>query len=801
MLSPQLRQKVFNLWTMFWASGMTNPLTAIEQITYLLFLRQLETLDAQRTASDKPSIYGVRPGCKLEHPGNPAECLGHDFCRWSYIKQDPTYDLFSQYVFPWLRELDTTLAQLGNGDGSELSNVGQGIMDDAYFQFPREKVAGLQRAIKTIDELFPQMDLQGGDLMGDIFEYLLNEIKTAGKNGQFRTPRHIIRFMVELLDPQPGERVIDPAAGTGGFLFTTVQHLLKKVTPSEELRLEADGKPHRLVRGDPSVEAYLKGEYFTGYDNDRTMVRIGWMNLILHGIEKPHIERRDSLGQSLLESGAYQVALANPPFTGSVDELDLHPTRFPPDPRRSGSLITTKSELLFVWLMLDLLEPGGRAAVIVPEGVLFGSTTAHKELRRQLLFEHDLRAVISLPAGAFQPYAGVKTSILVFHKVGEKPEPGKDPRTRQVWFYEVQADGYTLDARRNPQLEPNDLWDALEKYDLEGISVIDSLDYYRPDLFTERWRVVDNDTVQVFPDLSDKQGRVWGIHELFQELPADPQVAEAQVTEAQAPAIEDLYRRYVLVKLTEKDRATLAPLDATQAQEIADQASRNLRRLVNEITHQMLDTEFEQYGLKAFKPLPEQAEAKVQTELDDLLAHVEQIAKQSVEGKGEEAEIEADEDLHARVKGIVREFAKLDGFDIRLRTPGIQRHENALEESRSWAAPVRVYARDDEWQSEDGKVHGTHDENDQVRPTHIEHLKQQGVFDENGMIKSEHLVILEPDCIEANDLNLSAGRYKPFVLSVKKYDPPADILRAVHQLESDLIAGIDGLLRMVEGAE
>ena len=203
MLSPQLRQKVFNLWSMFWASGMANPLTAIEQITYLLFLKQLEALDAQRAADGKPSIYGMRPDCGLDHPGDPAECPGHDFCRWSEIKKKPTHELFSQYVFPWLRKLDDTFALLGNGDESDLSNMGQGIMEDAYFQFPREKAATLERAIKTIDELFPQMDLRGKDLMGDIFEYLLDEIRISGKNGQFRTPRHIIRFMVELLDPQP----------------------------------------------------------------------------------------------------------------------------------------------------------------------------------------------------------------------------------------------------------------------------------------------------------------------------------------------------------------------------------------------------------------------------------------------------------------------------------------------------------------------------------------------------------------------------------------------------------------------
>jgi type I restriction enzyme M protein len=341
MLSPQLRKKVFNLWTMFWSSGMTNPLVAIEQITYLLFLKQLEALDAQRTLGDKPSLYGVRPNCKLPHPDNPAECTGHDFCRWSHITKDPTHELFSQYVFPWLRELDTIFAEFSNGGNGEIASpVGQGIMTDAYFQFPRDKVATLESAIKTIDALFPETNWQLNDLMGNIFEYLLSEIRTSGKNGQFRTPRHIIRFMVELLDPQPGERLIDPASGTGGFLFSTIQHLRKQVTPSDELRLEADGTPHRLRRGDAAVEPYLSGEYFTGYDNDRTMVRIGWMNLILHGVGNPFIVRLDSLGKSFpdYESGKYQLVLANPPFTGHVDKGDLHKTRFPrKSPNSKGS--------------------------------------------------------------------------------------------------------------------------------------------------------------------------------------------------------------------------------------------------------------------------------------------------------------------------------------------------------------------------------------------------------------------------------------------------------------------------------
>jgi len=776
MLSPQLRQKVFNLWTMFWTSGMTNPMTAIEQITYLLFLKQLEAFDSQRVSSGKPSIYAA-----------------HEFCRWFHIRKNPTHELFTQKVFPWLRQLDEILS---NGGNNNLFRMGQGIMDDAYFQFPREKARTLEKAIKIIDELFPQMNLQGSDLMGDIFEYLLSEIKTSGKNGQFRTPRHIIRFMVELLKPQPGERVIDPAAGTGGFLFTTIQYLLKEVTPLQVLKLEADGTPHRLVRNEPNVEPYLTGEYFTGCDNDRTMVRIGWMNLILHGIENPRIERRDTLGQSLPseESNAYDLVFANPPFTGSVDKDDLHKSRFPRDPRRSDGPITTKSELLFVWLMLDLLKPGGRAAVIVPEGVLFGSTVAHKELRRQLLFEHNLQAVISLPAGAFQPYSGVKTSILVFQKAEEEPQLRETPYTNQVWFYEVQADGYKLDAKRRPQPENNDLWDAQEKYSAQ---IAESQDYYKPTLFTERWRIVDDETVELFPELADERGDVWDINKLF-ELPAAPQAATEQVINSQTPEIEDFYRDYLLTKLREAASSNLLPPDAVQAQKIVSQTLQDLNQLFKDVTSQMLDTQFDQHGRKAFEPVLEQMGKMVQEELDNLLKQVQQTPEPE---KKTDEEARITEDWRETVESIVREFAKLDGFDVQLRSIKVQKTENLLEESRSWVAPVRTYARDDDWQSEDGTVLGTHDENGQVRPEYIEHLRQEEIFDKNGVIKAKHLDVLEPDCIEANDFNLSAGRHKPFVLETRKYDPPADILRKIRELEEKLIAGIDSLQAMVEDRE
>jgi type I restriction enzyme M protein len=456
--------------------------------------------------------------------------------------------------------------------------------------------------------------------------------------------------------------------------------------------------------------------------------------------------------------------------------------------------ITTKSELLFIWLLLDLLETKGRGAVIVPEGVLFGSTKAHKELRRQLLFEHNLQAVISLPPGVFQPYSGVKTSILVFQKIGETPEPGKSPYTDLVWFYEVRADGYTLDAKRYPQPDPNDLWDALAKYPQQ---VIESQDYYQPELYTERWRVVDAETVEIFRtlDAADLVGKVRGIHELFcdllteEEREADnfttrPKELEERVKQTQTPVIEDLFRRYALTQLV-----TLLPLEEKKVSPIMERAARDVRRWFNDARH-LLDTDFEQFGYTALKECLDRAEAKLQAELETLLVQAKDIAHQAVEDEPVEAQTK--EDWQAAADDIVRELAKLDGFNVDLRTVDVRQHEEPLDESRSWTAPVRAYARDDEWQDI-----GTHDEQGKVRPEYIAVLKEQGTFEEDGTLKAAHLDVLAPDCIEANDFNLSAGRYKPFVLEPQKYEPPAEILRAVRKLEMTLISGIDNLLTMI----
>ena len=433
MLSPQLRQRVFKLWTLFWESGMSNPLVAIEQITYFLFLKQLEDLDRDRQAKGFGSIYAPRAGCKLNHheddgksgkypplPGDDPtkECIGHETCKWSYIKQNPNHEIIGGYVFPWLRQIDNILNATGNTSKSYETIGGQ--MEDAYFQFPKDKAAALQNAVSQIGTLFPTGSVRSAnsDLLGDIFEYLLSEIQTAGKNGQFRTPRHIIRFMIELLDPDKGEPMVDPVGGTCGFPINTIVHIRQKYTAPETVRLEWDGTPHRCdaaLLTEEEHERYFGGQYFAAFDNDRTMVRIGWMNLVLHGIEGPRVVRQDTLGKSLPpeESQHYRYALANPPYTGTVDKEDLHPTRFRRDPRKNTEPISTKSELLFVWLLLDLLEEGGRGAVIVPEGLLFGSTNAACGAAS--------RAAVPAPAGRRHLLAGRGLSAL--HR-GEDLDPG-----------------------------------------------------------------------------------------------------------------------------------------------------------------------------------------------------------------------------------------------------------------------------------------------------------------------------------------------------------------------------------------
>ena len=518
----------------------------MEQITYLLFLKRLEGIDDERVKKGRPSIYKG----KEERNGAEVE-VDYSNCRWSFIDQDKSAKHLNDVVFPWLRDLEKHFGS-SQAPANGIEAIGN-RMSDAYFQLDPNKSAILQQAIELINKLFARVDTQSAatDIMGDTFEYLLSEIATAGKNGQFRTPRHIIRCMVAMLDPQPGEHIIDPAAGTGGFLFSSLSHILAQHTDPELQRIEWDGTPHRIYGNRFTPEEYSaihRGEFYVGFDNDRTMVRIGWMNMILHGIENPQIHQRDSLGRrkeddplkELISSEHYDVVLANPPFTGTVDAADLDGAIFPKaglKGKKATQVVTNKSELLFVWRMLDLLRVGGRCAVIVPEGVLFGNTDAHLRLRRELLTEHRVEAVISLPGGVFQPYTGVKTSILIFQKETRKEDRFKwksvdPPRTSQVWFYEVEQEAYTLDAKRNERRgQDNDLWDLLEKYRLRNEQEYDEKDYFQPDYRTERWRMVDSHTLRVF---SKETGGRWkdqvaAISELFGDLPADPQWPYRQI--------------------------------------------------------------------------------------------------------------------------------------------------------------------------------------------------------------------------------------------------------------------------------
>ncbi len=841
MLSPKLRNQVFQLWTLFWSSGMTNPLVSIEQITYLLFLKQLETLDRERQERGLRSIYAPRKSCDLEHhkddgKGGAASlppdansddhCVGHNTCRWSYIRQNPDYEHISRFVFPWLREIDKILIETGNTKRSYESIGGQ--MDDAYFQFPREKGAALKEAVSRIDSLFQAENLPGAnaDLMGDIFEYLLSEIQTSGKNGQFRTPRHIIRMMIELLNPDIGKRIVDPAAGTGGFLINSILHLRKRHTAPENVILEWDGTPHRIDGAELTTkddEKYFSRHYFTGYDNDRTMVRIGWMNMILHGIEDPHIVRRDSLGKSLpdSESNAYHFVLANPPFTGTVDKSDLHETRFPRNPRKTSEPITNKSELLFVWLMLDLLRIGGRTAVIVPEGVLFGSTYAHRELRRQLLFENNLEAVISLPGGVFQPYTGVKTSIVVFQKYDEMPS-GVEPRTKSVWFYEIEADGYTLDAKRRERPEPNDIWDMLAKWPER---IVDSTDYYQPQFYDVRWRQIDEDYLRIFPDLVREKDQILGIDERFPGLPADPQAATKVIVDTQTPKIEDLYKSYIEAGFADAKAAYEGKSRQKQsaARKVFEQRLRALNGFFNNARKQFLETDdySDQFAEKALRPILDAIRDKTSQLIDALVEEIalqvtpqdeeEQLVDGSVEeGENDENKLEdvpsVDVTWQEQVNAIVREFAKLDGYDVKLRTQDVFVEHDALDASKSWTAQVRAYARDDKWvlTNEDGEtiLEGSHDEQGNVRPEYLEYLRTElNIYEPDGMVKKKFRHLLDPDCIEANDLNLSAGRYKPFILEAVDYDPPAQIIGELQEIEGQIQRGLEELLAMMEGIE
>jgi type I restriction enzyme M protein len=440
-----LKSKINQLWDKFWSGGISNPLTAIEQITYLLFMKQLDDLDLKRISDAEftGEKYTSKFDGEFTLPGTEQK-VDKQTLRWSDFKQMPAEEMLSHVqmkVFPFLKML--------NGDESPFTHH----MQNAVFIIP--KPALLVEAISTIEEIFEEIEKdanEGGqafqDIQGDVYEMLLSEIASAGKNGQFRTPRHIIKLIAELVEPQLGNQIADPACGTGGFLLGAYQYMVTQLDKNKKnLQPDEDGFIRNSVSGllTKKVSDILNDSLY-GYDIDVTMVRLGLMNLMMHGVDTPHIDYKDTLSKSFTESNQYQIIMANPPFTGSIDKGDIN---------ESLKLGTTKTELLFVENIYNLLKMGGTAGVIVPQGVLFGSGKAFVEARKILIEKCELKAVINMPSGVFKPYAGVSTAILIFTKGGE---------TENVWFYDMQSDGYSLDDKRTKLDGYGDLQDIVTQY-------------------------------------------------------------------------------------------------------------------------------------------------------------------------------------------------------------------------------------------------------------------------------------------------------------------------------------------------
>jgi type I restriction enzyme M protein len=412
VITGELKSKIDRIWDAFWSGGIANPLEVMEQITYLLFIRRLD--DLQTAQENKANRTGKAIEKPIFPPGDDASGRPYSTLRWSRFKDvEPAemYAIVGEQVFPFLRSL--------GGDGSTYSHH----MRDARFTIPTPAL--LARVVDMLGDL----PLEGRDTKGDLYEYMLSKIATAGQNGQFRTPRHIIALMVEMTRPRPDDEICDPACGTAGFLVAAGEHVRRE---------------HPELLHGTSTRKHYHNSMFHGFDFDSTMLRIGSMNMLLHGVEQPDIRYRDSLSEGAgEEEELYSLILANPPFAGSLD--------YETTAKNLLQVVKTKkTELLFLALFLRLLRPGGRAAVIVPDGVLFGSSKAHRELRRVLVEDQKLDGVVKLPSGVFRPYAGVSTAILFFTKT----ESGG---TDYVWFYDVAADGWSLDDKRTELLDEEKL--------------------------------------------------------------------------------------------------------------------------------------------------------------------------------------------------------------------------------------------------------------------------------------------------------------------------------------------------------
>ena len=424
MITGEMKNKVDSIWDTIWTGGITSPITVLEQITYLMFMKLLD--DNQLKAEANANVLGVPLKNKVFQDGicvisdNPRVETEYRNLRWNVFHNFEPGEMLTNiqiYVFPFIKTI-------GEGKDTAFSRY----MKDTVFLIPTAKV--LAKVVDGIDA----MDMNNKDIMGDVYEYLLGKIAAAGENGQFRTPRHIINMIVELMEPKLADRILDPAMGSAGFLLSSASYI------SEHQKKE-------LMKNDNLK--YYKSGMLSGFDTDQSMLRIGAMNLMLHGVEDPNVKYQDSLSGDNTEREAYTLIMANPPFAGSVFQEEINKDLL-------ALCKTRKTELLFVALFTKMLKVGGRCASIVPDGVLFGSSSAHKALRKELVDNQQLRAVISMPSGVFKPYAGVSTAVLIFTKTNSGG-------TEDVWFYDMKADGLSLDDKRS-EIDENDIPDIVARF-------------------------------------------------------------------------------------------------------------------------------------------------------------------------------------------------------------------------------------------------------------------------------------------------------------------------------------------------
>lgn len=452
MITGELKNKIDSLWDIFAAGGLVNPLDVIEQITYLMFIRDLD--DSDNLRAKESAMLGLSYESIFAQEVKIGDrTIDGSRLKWSTFHDLPAataYNIVQEWVFPFIKNLH-----------ADKNSAYSKYMGDAIFKLPTPLL--LSKVIDALDEIYGLMEaMHDTDTKGDVYEYLLSKISQSGLNGQFRTPRHIIRMLVRMTDPKADDIICDPACGTAGFLVEAGEYL--KENKKDEIFYDSRNRAHYM------------NEMFYGYDMDRTMLRIGAMNMMTHGISNPFIEYRDSLSDQNADKAKYSLILANPPFKGSLDAEIV-----------STDLLkvckTKKTELLFLALFLRMLKVGGRCACIVPDGVLFGSSAAHKAIRREIIENNRLQAVVSMPSGVFKPYAGVSTAVLVFTKTGHGG-------TDKVWFYDMKADGFSLDDKRTP-VQDNDIDDIVERFH----NLDKETERKRTDqsFFVDKQEIVDND--------------------------------------------------------------------------------------------------------------------------------------------------------------------------------------------------------------------------------------------------------------------------------------------------------------------